>query len=349
MLRVTLRDLQWRRRRFVIAIVGTSLVFAMTLVLTGLSNGFRVEAHDTVDSLGFDGYLVKSGPAGPFIGSPPFPQTEVANAARLPGVTAAVPLVYTATTVPDGDSSRNVNVFGAPPDGPGMPAIVTGRAPSNPDEAAVSSTLGSKVGDNLEIGSRATRIVGIVTDSTALAGQPNVFLTVDGAQRMGYGGQPIVTSIGIRGTPAQVPAGYRVIDRAGAVADLLRPMTAAISAITMIAALLWLVAALIVGSVIYLSALERTRDFAVLKAVGVSTRSVLAGLCLQAVIVAVVAAALGGVLSLVLVPVFPMRVVVPTSAFLLLPVVGVVIGLLASGAGMRRAVTIDPALAFGGP
>ena len=44
-----------------------------------------------------------------------------------------------------------------------------------------------------------------------------------------------------------------------------------------------------------------------------------------------------------------MRVVVPTSAFLLLPVIGVVIGLLASVAGMRRAVTIDPALAFGGP
>jgi putative ABC transport system permease protein len=63
----------------------------------------------------------------------------------------------------------------------------------------------------------------------------------------------------------------------------------------------------------------------------------------------VVAAVLGGVVSLMLVPMFPMRVVVPTSAFLLLPVVGVAIGLLASGAGMRRAVTIDPALAFGGP
>ncbi len=93
MLRVTLRDLQWRRRRFVIAIVGTSLVFAMTLVLTGLSNGFRVEANDTVDALGFDAYLVRSGPAGPFIGSPPFPEAEVAMVARIPGVTAAAPLV----------------------------------------------------------------------------------------------------------------------------------------------------------------------------------------------------------------------------------------------------------------
>ncbi len=349
MWRVTLRDLQWRRRRFVIAIVGTSLVFAMTLVLTGLSNGFRVEADDTVDALGFDTYVVRSGPAGPFIGSPPFPQSEIAMMARLPGVANAVPLVYTATTVPDGDSTRNVNVFGAPADGQGMPTVASGRTPSGPDEAAVSSILGAGVGDDLEIGSRTTRIVGIVDDSTALAGQPNIFLTVDGAQRMGFSAQPIVTSVGILGRPDQVPAGYRTIDRAGAVADLMRPMTAAVSAISMIAILLWVVAALIVGSVIYLSALERTRDFAVLKAVGVSTRSVLAGLCVQAVIVAVVAAVLGGLVSLVLGPLFPMRVIVPISAYLLLPVVGVVIGLLASVAGMRRAVTIDPALAFGGP
>ncbi len=349
MLRVTLRDLQWRRRRFVIAIIGTSLVFAMTLVLTGLSNGFRVEADNTVDTLGLDTYLVKSGPAGPFIGSPPFPQSEVAMAARIPGVTAAAPLVYTTTTVPDGDSTRNVNVFGAPTQGPGMPQVSSGRAPEGPEEAAVSSTLGADVGDDLEIGSESVRVVGIVADSTALAGQPNVFLTVAGAQQMGFSSQPIVTSAGIRGTPTAVPDGYRIIDRAGAIDDLMRPMKGAVSAITMLAALLWMVAALIVGSVIYLSALERTRDFAVLKAVGVSTRSVLTGLCLQAVIVAVVAAVLGGLLSLVLVPAFPMQVEIPTSAFLLLPVIGVLIGLLASVAGMRRAVTIDPALAFGGP
>jgi putative ABC transport system permease protein len=349
MLRVTLRDLQWRRRRFVITIVGTSLVFAMTLLLTGLSNGFRVEANNTVDALGFDGYLAKAGPAGPFIGSPPFPESEVASVERIPGVISAVPLVFTTTTAPDGDSTRNVNLFGVPAQGPGMPAIATGRAPSGVDEAAVSSTLGTDVGGQIEIGSRSMRIVGIVEDSTALAGQPNVFLTVPGAQLDGFSGQPIVSSIGIHGSPAKAPDGYRIVDRAGAVGDLMRPMNAAQGALTMLSVLLWIVAALIVGSVIYLSALERTRDFAVLKAVGVSTRSVLAGLCLQAVIVAVFAAVLGGLLSLVLVPVFPMRVVVPTSAFLLLPVTAVLIGLLASAAGLRRAVSIDPALAFGGP
>jgi putative ABC transport system permease protein len=118
---------------------------------------------------------------------------------------------------------------------------------------------------------------------------------------------------------------------------------------TLMAGLLWVVAAMIVGSMIYVSAIERTRDFAVFKAVGVAARSILGGLAVQAVIVAVLAALLGGVLSVVLGPLFPMRVDIPPAAFVALPILAVVIGLLASVAGLRRAVTVDPALAFGGP
>jgi putative ABC transport system permease protein len=100
---------------------------------------------------------------------------------------------------------------------------------------------------------------------------------------------------------------------------------------------------------VYLSALERLRDFAVFKAIGVPARSILAGLALQAVVVALLAAALGAILAQLLAPLFPMLVVVPASAYMALPVVAIVIGLLASLAGLRRAVSVDPALAFGGP
>ena len=59
MLFAALRDMLWRRRRLVIAIVSTALIFGMTLVITGLANGFRVEAKHTVDSLGVDTFVVK--------------------------------------------------------------------------------------------------------------------------------------------------------------------------------------------------------------------------------------------------------------------------------------------------
>lgn len=349
MLIAALRDMQWRRRRFAIAVLSTAIIFAMTLVLTGLANGFQTEAERTVDSLGVDAFLVKAGASGPFVGATPFAPTELRRIAATPGVRAAAPLAYAGGTATLGDSTRNVDIFGAPERGPGMPAVSQGRAPAAPDEVAVSSTLGRGLGEEVEIASRTLRIVGIVENSTALANLPNVFLTTDGARQLVYGGEPLVASIGILGTLEQPPAGYRILDRAGAVEDLLRPLKVAVNSITIVAVLLWIVAVLIVGSVIYLSALERLRDFAVFKAIGVPTRSVMAGLALQAIIVALLAALVGAGLSLLLGPLFPMQVIVPTQAFVALPVVAVVIGLIASAAGLRRAVAVDPALAFGGP
>jgi putative ABC transport system permease protein len=349
MLITALRDVQWRKWRFAIAIAVTGLVFAMTLVLTGLSNGFRVEDERTVDSMGVDSFLIKAGATGPFLGSAPFPAAEVKRIASAPGVVAAAPLLYKGATFKNGDSTRDAAVFGAPAGGPGMPAMSQGRAPSGPNEIAVSSTIGRRVGDELEIGSRKLRIVGIANNSTALAKTPNLFLTIEGIQLMAYGGQPLIGSIGIRGALSQVPDGFRAVNRSVAVDDLMRPTKIAVDAITIVAILLWIVAALIVGAVVYLSALERMRDFAVFKAIGVPTRSVLAGLVLQAIMVAVLAAAVGAALSRLLGPIFPMHVIVPAPAYPLLAVIAVGIGLLASGAAVRRAVTVDPALAFGGP
>ena len=349
MLITALRDMQWRLRRFIIAAIGTGMVFALTLIITGLTQGFRVEAQRVVDSLGIDTYLIKTGAAGPFMGSSRFPEAETQAIARLPGVESAIPVIYGNTILQDRRSPQNVNVYGVPEQGLGMPPIAAGRAPSNPGEVAMSTTLGRSIGSDVEMGNAAVlRIVGLVDKSTTLAGQPNAFMTVAGAQRLMFSGQPVVSAIGLRGTPMRIPAGYRVVDRHGAVDDMVRPLYGAHLAMSYMAYLLWGVAAMIVGSLIYLSSLERTRDFAVFKAIGVATHSVLTGLTLEAVLVALVAAILGGLLAVVLGPLFPMLVVVTPSTFLSLVATAVVIGLLASLVGVRRAVAVDPALAFGG-
>jgi putative ABC transport system permease protein len=107
MLIAALRDMHWRRRRLVIAIISTGLVFAMTLVLTRLVNGFRVEAQRTVDAMAVDAFVVKAGAAGPFLGSTPFAHVDVARVAAAPGVEAAAPLATAASTIREGASARN--------------------------------------------------------------------------------------------------------------------------------------------------------------------------------------------------------------------------------------------------
>ena len=56
----------------------------MTLVLTGLANGFRAEAQRTVDSLGADLFLVKDGASGPFVGATPFAQADLRRSPAPP-------------------------------------------------------------------------------------------------------------------------------------------------------------------------------------------------------------------------------------------------------------------------
>ena len=98
---------------------------------------------------------------------------------------------------------------------------------------------------------------------------------------------------------------------------------------------------------LYLNAQERTRDFAVFKATGSTSRSIVTGLAVQAVAIAAVASVLAIVIGIVLAPVMPMAVETPLSAYLLLPVVVLIVSLLGSLAGARRAATVPPALAFG--
>jgi putative ABC transport system permease protein len=111
---------------------------------------------------------------------------------------------------------------------------------------------------------------------------------------------------------------------------------------------MWIIAAVIVASLVYVTALERTRDFAVLKALGASSGSLYVGLAFQAVLVALIAAAIATVLAQFMVGVFSQPVDFPVSAYIELPLSAVAVGLLSSLIALRRAVAADPAKAFAG-
>jgi putative ABC transport system permease protein len=343
-----LRDLQWRRRRFLIAVIGTSLVFGMTLVLAGLATSFDREATRTLAVLGADGWVVHAGVAGPFSSGTPLPSDRVAQVAGTAGVRAAGPVVF-ARQATGGNAPLPVQVFGALPGAVAAPHVSQGRPPRRRGEAAISTKLHEQIGDRLEVGGRMFTVVGRVSGSTLYAGIPNVFVTLHDAQDLMFNGQSIVSAIAVRGTPSALPGDLAFVSGHAAHVDLLRPLKDARKALTIVAALLWIVAACIVGSVVYLSALERVRDFAVFKATGASTASLLAGLAVQAVIISMAAAVVGAVLGVLLAPRFPLPVTIPASALLLLPAISVTVGLLARLAGLRRTATVDPALAFAGP
>ena len=316
MWQATLRDLQWRRRRFMIAITGTALVFAMTLLLSGLSASFTLETDRTLKAIGGDVWVVKEGASGPFTAFSPVPETDAARVAAVDGVTEAQPIIYLHQTV--GDEPKDINLFGVVPGALGEPSVSKGRGLQGAGEALADSTLGADVGETVQMAGRDYEVVGVTKHTTLNGGIATMFITLDDAQTL-LGGNAIASAIVATGAPTAPIDGLRVMTLDEARTDLLRPLKNASQSIDFVKILLWIVAACIIGSIIYLSAMERdprlrrvqgdrylerrTRRWP--RVAGRDPRSV-------------AAAVLASVIAILLAPVFPLPVEIPTSAFVIL-------------------------------
>jgi putative ABC transport system permease protein len=341
LLTAALRDLQYRRRRVLVAVGGASLVLALGLVMSGLAASFGNEADRTFNVLGGTSWAVPVESSGPFSAFRPVPEEQA-----MSGLDGAGGVFIARTNVGTTDEPLDAFVVAVEFGRPGAPVQVDeGRLVESSGEVIMSSRFGFDVGEELRVNGEQFRIVGTV-DASLLAGSPLAIIGLDDAQRTLASSLPVVTAVAVGGERSEIP-GFRTISVSDARDDAVRPLKDAESTIAFVRTLLWLVAALIVGSVLYLNALERTTDIAVFKAMGVPGRSVIAGMFLQAAIVAVIAAVVAIVIGLLLAPVFPLRVEIPTSAVVTLPIVALVMSFLGALAGVRRATTISPAQAFG--
>ncbi len=333
------RDLQFRRRRFVIAILATSLVFAIALILSGVSGGFHSEISRSVDSFGAGGWVVPTSAAGPFSNSKVFAPDAVKDDVQGGGEVVAMAM----TRVPHG--SKDVMVFGVEPGGVG-PKATSGRDAKRSGEVVVDESLGVDVGDKLDLG-KPFQVVGTYSGRTIFAGSPTAVVTLKDAQDLTYAGQPLASALLTARLPSSVPDGFKALTNAQAEADLGRPLKQATGTIDFLRVLLWLIAVGIIGSIVYMTVLEQTRDFAVMKAIGVQGRSIFSGLVTQAVVVSVASAAVAALLTLVIKGFVPLNVEISTGTYIALPVIAAIAGVASSLVGLRRAVGVDPALAFG--
>ena len=340
-----MRELQWSRRRFAIAVLATALVFALGLLMSGVSASFDNEIDRTVESFAADAWLVRGESFGPFTGPATIPASLVRTARATPGVRRADPVaVLRATTTTP--SRRNVNLLGVVPGGVGAPPGWQSRLLADGGAAIVDESIGLDVGEVIVLNGRPMRVGALTHGRTYFAGIPTVTVSLADAQRLALDGRPLATAIVTHGRPAAPPSGMATLDDREVADDLERPVQQAKQTIGFIRLLLWAVAAGIIGAIVYLSVLERTRDFAALKAIGVSTRDLLGGLVLQAVVLSALSALLAVALEEAIAPAVAMSVEVPVAAYVTLPLVAVAVGVAASFIALRRAIAVDPAISF---
>lgn len=348
MLTITLRDIQWRARRFALGALATALVFAATLLLAGLHAAFIDEATQTVASFTADRWIVPTGVSGPFTQNVPLSAAQQAEVSGLPGVTRATPIVLSAVVLLTQGQEQNADLIGYRSGGGFAPRITAGRAPRTADEVAVDQMLHLRIGSLVSIAGRRWHVVGQVGGLTYNVGTPAVLMTLGAARGVVFGGEPQASAVITRGVPRSVPAGLQAMTNAAVLADLRRPLNTATSAIEVLAVLLFVVAVGVIGLMIYLSSLDRLSEFAVYKAVGVASASLLWSLVLQTMAFAVLAAALAVAASALLAPHFPIPVSIGAGLYAALFGAALVVGLAASAVGMRQVTRVDPAVAFAG-
>jgi putative ABC transport system permease protein len=349
MLTVTFADLRYRYRQFLIAVVGAGMVLAMGVLLAGLAGGFGWEINQVVNAQHADRWVISHKSDGQLTAAATFPQRAVAQVARESTVQQAAGLVLLPQEplLVNGNHAL-VNIIGVPQQGFGSPTGVAGSGLVHPGDAIIDSKLHGHVGDVLTAGSTTLHVVGTVHNRTLLGGLPVVYVPITAAQQFGFGGLPLVTAIVVKGVPTSVPAGLDVVTNQRLEHDTLSTLSGATSSIKNTRGLMWLVATIIVAALIYVSALQRVRDFAVLKALGASSAALFMSLAVQAIVVTLIAAAVAAVMCNFMSGLFAQPVAIPASAFITLPLVAVAVGLLASLVALRTATRADPVAAFGG-
>ena len=348
MITITLRDMQWRARRLAVGVLATALVFAMTLLLGALHDSFLEETDRTVALFGADEWVVTAGVAGPFTTNSPM-STDVAHrVATAPGVSdvSAVAIFRHVVTGVQSTGYTDVNVIAYEPGSFVRPTTVSGRAPAGSGEALVDESLGVPLGRTLTLAGHPLRIVGLVRGVTYNGGTPTVLISLRDGQSIAFDGRSLASALVVSGIPAGLPAGLAGMTPTQVRDDLRRPLQVATRSLGILSGLLWFVAAGIVGFICYLAGLDRSRDVAVFKAVGVSTWRLAIGLLLLGVAVALVAALVAILLAVALVPAFPLTISLGLGPCLLLVLVALVIGSLASTAGMFHVVRTDPVVAL---
>ena len=154
---IPLRDLQWRRRRFAIAVVATGLVFALGAAALWRERELRQRdpPHRRLVRRRLPGWSPRGG-FGPFTGPTALPALRGTTSAAPRACVRADPvaIVRATTTTP---SVRNVNVIGVTAGGVGAP----GRAARRSGTRVVDASLGLARGDRLDLNGTSFHVAGV--------------------------------------------------------------------------------------------------------------------------------------------------------------------------------------------
>jgi len=371
---LALRELAFARTRFGLMGAVIALIAVLMVLLSGLSSGLVVDGvsglmRSPVDAVAFsEGTKTDSA----------FTRSEVTAAqaqtwAEQDDVADAELLgtsIVNATN--DDGTALDLTLFGVVPDGFVVPEAADGRGLTTPGDAVLSSSArdeGVEIGDVITLDRLGTTltVVGFTADQRTFGHVDIAFVPLTTWQEVHAGTtageQPdpaaydVASVVALRGVDGQTPDLAAGDAAAGTSARTLEAAfdsspgySAELMTMELIKAFLYAISALVVGAFFTLWTVQRTRELAVMRAMGASTRFLLTDGVLQAAILLVISLTVGVSVGLVfgsLLEGTGMPFALETGP--ILTGAGLLLGLGLAGAAVAtvRIASIDPVTALG--
>jgi putative ABC transport system permease protein len=368
---LALRDIRFAKGRF--ALMGTvvALISLLLVMLSGLTAGLGNQSTSSIADLG----KAAGAPVNQMVFGAPgkntptvsFTESEITQGqldswAKQPGVASAVPLGISQTRLQGAGATKgttNVAVFGV-----GEKGSEAGIAPSALTDdtvvigEGVAKQLSLTAGESVSMGGTVLKISAVVPDQW-YSHTSVVWTTLPTWTKLAHLSDPgqIATVVAVTydagatvdTDAANAAAGTISTTRSGSFAGL-GGYSSENGSLMMMQAFLYGISALVIVAFLTVWTVQRTRDIAVLKAMGASGSYLLRDAMTQAAIVLLAGAALGGLIGLVG-GIFAAKAApfLVTPATTLLPVVGIVaLGLAGAALAVRKVTRVDALIALGG-
>jgi len=371
---LALRELAFARTRFGLMGAVITLIAVLMVLLSGLSSGLVVDGvsglmRSPVDAVAFsEGTKTDSA----------FTRSEVTAAqaqtwAEQDDVADAELLGTSIVNAKNDDGSAlDLTLFGVVPDGFVVPEAADGRGLTTPGDAVLSSSArdeGVEIGDVITLDRLGTTltVVGFTADQRTFGHVDIAFVPLTTWQEVHAGTtageQPdpaaydVASVVALRGVDGQTPDLAAGDAAAGTSARTLEAAfdsspgySAELMTMELIKAFLYAISALVVGAFFTLWTVQRTRELAVMRAMGASTRFLLTDGVLQAAILLVISLTVGVSVGLIfgsLLEGTGMPFALETGP--ILTGAGLLLGLGLAGAAVAtvRIASIDPVTALG--
>jgi putative ABC transport system permease protein len=318
LIELALRNLRRRPIRSSLTIIGIALAVGSALGLTALSRSIQDSAREGMDEIGDDLVVMQKGASDVFGGF--IPELTVEQVAAVPGVARAAGELIVVVPGDNGGSMLMLGWPGASYLWKKVP-LREGRVPAAGEHEVavlgegVAASLGKRAGDPLTIMGETIRVIGIA-NYTTVVNRAMILLPLEDLQEAALRPRQVtLIHVNIDRGPPAVDLG-----RVRADIEALGNLTAStadevlnndrnfaiLNAVSLAVAIIAVgVGALNVLNTLVMATQERTRELAILAAIGWSNSRIMASIVIEGLVMCAIGCMLGVLLSFLVALAFP--------------------------------------------